>query len=285
MSRPWATTSMPRFTKSADVRWRRIEVGPEDGALPADAEPLSLHVGAPPELTRRLRQIGVVSRELGARLQPHLKQGQRLVSREGDLWRWDGFIAVAGGMTPAAQRLAERNRLSDMFEREKLAKRRDAAPDRLRAGSRRRITRLPPPKKSACAPSGATRRQITSPPVTPSKPSSGRHATPKRSMAVDRRSAATRAEDGATRCPGQPSTTSRTNLQASTARTIPPPRLQECAARRAGEAHRALAVAQARVATHARERETRKRRRRNHRLRAHPLGIAQRERRRSHRRS
>ncbi|HYD37598.1 MAG TPA: chromosome segregation SMC family protein, partial [Allosphingosinicella sp.] len=108
--------------EDAPVRWRTIEVNPEDAALPADAEPLSLHVGAPAELTRRLRQIGVVSRELGARLQPHLKQGQRLVSREGDLWRWDGFIAVAGGMTPAAQRLAERNRLADMFEREKIAK-------------------------------------------------------------------------------------------------------------------------------------------------------------------
>lgn len=105
--------------EEAPVRWRLIEVSPEDAALPVDAEPLSLHVGAPPELARRLRQIGVVPRELGARLQPHLKQGQRLVSREGDLWRWDGFIAVAGGMTPAAQRLAERNRLADMFEREK----------------------------------------------------------------------------------------------------------------------------------------------------------------------
>ncbi|MCC7253237.1 chromosome segregation SMC family protein, partial [Hyphomicrobium sp.] len=70
--------------EDAPVRWRSIEVSPEDAALPADAEPLSLHVGAPPELTRRLRQIGVVPRELGARLQPHLKQGQRLVSREGD---------------------------------------------------------------------------------------------------------------------------------------------------------------------------------------------------------
>jgi chromosome segregation protein len=108
--------------EEAPVRWRLIEVSPEDAPLPADAEPLSLHVGAPPELTRRLRQIGVVSRELGARLQPHLRPGQRLVSREGDLWRWDGFIAVAGGMTPAAQRLAERNRLADIFEKEKEAR-------------------------------------------------------------------------------------------------------------------------------------------------------------------
>ncbi len=43
-----------------------------------------------------------------------MKPGQRLVSRDGHLWRWDGFIAAAEGVTPAAQRLAERNRLSSI---------------------------------------------------------------------------------------------------------------------------------------------------------------------------
>ena len=109
--------------ETSPVRWRNVAAQPDDGALPAEAEPLSRHVGAPPELDRRLRQIGVVATaELGHRLQPHLKPGQRLVSRDGGLWRWDGFIAQAGGMTPAAQRLAERNRLADMFEREKTAR-------------------------------------------------------------------------------------------------------------------------------------------------------------------
>jgi chromosome segregation protein len=85
--------------------------------LPADAEPLVMHVEAPQELTRRLRQIGVVKRAEGLRLQPHLKPGQRLVSREGDLWRWDGFVAAAGGVTPAAQRLAHKNRLLELDRR------------------------------------------------------------------------------------------------------------------------------------------------------------------------
>src|SRR5262249_13691297 len=40
-----------------------------------------------------------------------LKPGQRLVSREGDLWRWDGFAAAAHAPTGAARRLAERGRL------------------------------------------------------------------------------------------------------------------------------------------------------------------------------
>ncbi len=102
------------ITPEASIHWRRMEVSIEDQALPADAEPLVMHAEAPPELARRLRQIGVVARADGARLQPHLKPGQRLVSREGDLWRWDGFVAAADGVTPAAQRLAHKNRLLEL---------------------------------------------------------------------------------------------------------------------------------------------------------------------------
>jgi chromosome segregation protein len=101
----------------ASVHWRHLDVPAEDHALPADAEPLVMHVEAPQELTRRLRQIGVVTRSAGPRLQPHLKPGQRLVSPEGDLWRWDGFVAAAGGVTPAAQRLAHKNRLLELDRR------------------------------------------------------------------------------------------------------------------------------------------------------------------------
>lgn len=110
-------------TEEAPVRWRHIGSLPDDDAtLPPEAEPLSLYVGAPPELARRLNQIGVVAAEAGHRLQPLLKPGQRLVSRDGDLWRWDGFAATAGGMTPAAQRLAERNRLAHMLQQEEVAR-------------------------------------------------------------------------------------------------------------------------------------------------------------------
>jgi chromosome segregation protein len=101
----------------ASIHWRRIDVSSEDHPLPADAEPLVMHAEAPPELARRLRQIGVVARADGARLQPHLKPGQRLVSREGDLWRWDGYVAAADGVTPAAQRLSQKNRLLELDRR------------------------------------------------------------------------------------------------------------------------------------------------------------------------
>jgi chromosome segregation protein len=99
---------------SAPMRWVGSTVDASDPALPAGASPLSSHVQAPAELTRRLNQIGVVDKESGARLAAQLKPGQRLVSPEGDLWRWDGFAAAAHAPTGAARRLAERARLADI---------------------------------------------------------------------------------------------------------------------------------------------------------------------------
>ncbi|CEJ11541.1 Chromosome partition protein Smc [bacterium YEK0313] len=93
-----------------------------DAALPAGVEPLAAHVDAPLELARRLAQIGVVAKADGARLAKSLLPGQRLVSRDGDLWRWDGFVVAANAPTAAARRLAERNRLVDI-ERDLVAAR------------------------------------------------------------------------------------------------------------------------------------------------------------------
>jgi chromosome segregation protein len=96
---------------SAPMHWAGAAAEPSDPALPAGAVALSEYVKAPAELARRLAQIGVVSRNEGAKLAKLLKPGQRLVSREGDLWRWDGFAAAAHAPTGAARRLAERGRL------------------------------------------------------------------------------------------------------------------------------------------------------------------------------
>jgi chromosome segregation protein len=100
---------------NAPTRWHLVS-GADDPALPSLAEPLSGFVRGPAELARTLAQIGVVSREHGALLQAQLKPGQRLVSREGDLWRWDGFASAADSPSAAAQRLAERNRLGALEE-------------------------------------------------------------------------------------------------------------------------------------------------------------------------
>lgn len=98
---------------SSPVHWALVPAE-GDAALPEGVTPLAAHVEAPAVLARRLAQIGVVDRADGAALAARLKPGQRLVSREGDLWRWDGLTAAADAPTAAARRLAERNRLSDI---------------------------------------------------------------------------------------------------------------------------------------------------------------------------
>ena len=104
---------------------RAPEVGPEGlsgwaslpgyakaQTLPDGVEALNAYVNVPDVLARRMSQIGFVEAEDGARLQSALKPGQRLVSREGDLWRWDGFRAGAeDAPSAAALRLEQLNRL------------------------------------------------------------------------------------------------------------------------------------------------------------------------------
>ncbi|MDE2579558.1 MAG: chromosome segregation protein SMC [Hyphomicrobiales bacterium] len=106
---------------SAPAHWAVTDAS-EDAALPPGVEPLSKLVQAPPALARRLAQIGVVLREEGPRLARLLRPGQRLVSKEGDLWRWDGYVQGAEAPTPAARRLAEKNRLGDLTREAQVAR-------------------------------------------------------------------------------------------------------------------------------------------------------------------
>ncbi len=97
--------------EAAPVHWRSLPDMHDVPPLPAGLKKLSDVVKAPVALSRRLQMVAVVDKAQGARLQGDLKPGQRLVSVEGDLWRWDGFTAAADAPTAAAKRLAERNRL------------------------------------------------------------------------------------------------------------------------------------------------------------------------------
>jgi chromosome segregation protein len=97
----------------APVRWRTLSPFRQPTALPQGVEALNRFVSGPAALTRCLSQIGIVDDESdGARLAEDLKQGQSLVSRDGALWRWDGFTMSAGAETAAAARLEQRNRLN-----------------------------------------------------------------------------------------------------------------------------------------------------------------------------
>ncbi len=64
------------------------------------------HVRAPAQLLRRLKQIGVADEDKGQQL----AVGQRLVTRDGILRRWDGFVSTGSGAA-AAERLIRANRL------------------------------------------------------------------------------------------------------------------------------------------------------------------------------
>jgi chromosome segregation protein len=101
---------------AAPIHWAVELDSSDDPALPQAAEPLSRYVTGSPLLKRRLDQIGLVSAGEAAALLHALKPGQRLVTLEGALWRWDGLVAAADAPSAAAQRLAQRNRLAELDE-------------------------------------------------------------------------------------------------------------------------------------------------------------------------
>ncbi|WP_319531038.1 chromosome segregation protein SMC [uncultured Cohaesibacter sp.] len=129
---------------NAARHWGEALAADDDPALPQDLPRLGDVVTGSDRATRRLNQIGVVAASEGPQMQKLLKPGQRLVSREGDLWRWDGLVMKAGAPTPAAQRLEQRNRLEELegrvYEAEELLaatrqtfeEKRDAAADKAR---------------------------------------------------------------------------------------------------------------------------------------------------------
>ena len=119
----------PEVAADAGSGWTVLPGYDATAPLPDGARPLAAHVTAPAVLDRRLSQIGLVDRAEGAALQPALRPGQRLVSLEGDLWRWDGFRASAeDAPSAAAARLQQLNRLVGLKrDLEEVAARADGA--------------------------------------------------------------------------------------------------------------------------------------------------------------
>ena len=94
----------------APRRWAGAALDPGDPALPPGCASLADHVQAPEALLRRLRQIGVADADDGA---IRLAVGQRLVTVDGRLRRWDGYVATGLGAA-AAERLIRVNRLAEI---------------------------------------------------------------------------------------------------------------------------------------------------------------------------
>ncbi|TRD23348.1 chromosome segregation protein SMC [Palleronia caenipelagi] len=92
--------------------WYSLTPYADAQSLPEGSASLADQVTAPDLLARRLGQIGVVEANEGTAMQDRLRPGQRLVSREGHLWRWDGYRSDPEDVpSQAALRLQQRNRL------------------------------------------------------------------------------------------------------------------------------------------------------------------------------
>ncbi|MFG6079778.1 chromosome segregation SMC family protein [Paracoccus litorisediminis] len=84
--------------------------------LPVGIASIAAQVEGPAALERRLSQVGLVKDvATGARLQSTLTPGQRLVTLEGDLFRWDGMRLLAGEtVSAAALHLQKVNQLAEI---------------------------------------------------------------------------------------------------------------------------------------------------------------------------
>ena len=99
----------------APLRWTELPPLDDSAPLPAGPETLAKVVTAPRALMRRLTQVGVVADVATAlNLVTSLACGQRLVTKGGDLVRWDGLVAMAGAPSPVAVRLANASRLREL---------------------------------------------------------------------------------------------------------------------------------------------------------------------------
>lgn len=100
---------------AADIHWAALPpLGPAPAA-PGNAVPFERFVSGPDVIQRRLQFISVVEDSAaGDALARTLRPGQRVVSKDGGLWRWDGYTVRAGTPTAAAKRLRQRNRLIEL---------------------------------------------------------------------------------------------------------------------------------------------------------------------------
>jgi len=97
---------------NSPLHWQGAQT--PDAELPAGVKSLADYVTAPAALAARLSQIGIVETADGQARSKHLAPGQRLVTVDGDLWRWDGFVSSAEVKSVAAVKLENKNRLVEI---------------------------------------------------------------------------------------------------------------------------------------------------------------------------
>ncbi|MEH3045641.1 chromosome segregation SMC family protein [Sphingomonas adhaesiva] len=130
--------------ESSLADWRGSATRSTDPPPPVGTLPLAARVTAPGVLARRLAQIFLVEADSGQPLAP----GQRLVTREGRLRRWDGYITTGGGAA-AAERMERRNRLAAIEHERPAAEAAVAQATQRRAAVDERIARARAAAQSA----------------------------------------------------------------------------------------------------------------------------------------
>ena len=82
----------PEIKSDGESGWKLMDSLENEILLPEGIKSFADLIDAPEILRVKLKSIGLVENELGNSLQKSLKMGQVLVSREGNFWRWDGFV-------------------------------------------------------------------------------------------------------------------------------------------------------------------------------------------------
>ena len=91
--------------------------GADAGSLtpPDGTTPLAKFVSGGPELVTALAGVGLVDSASEAQvMQPSLCPGQALTTRQGGLWRWDGFVRRSAAQDSSAERIRQRQRLDSL---------------------------------------------------------------------------------------------------------------------------------------------------------------------------
>jgi len=95
----------------SDIEWRKINQN-DLKSLPANLKSLEKIIEGVSEISNILKSTGIVENKIeGDKLQTSLLPGQQLVSKDGDLWRWDGYTHSSKAETPTYQILQNKKNL------------------------------------------------------------------------------------------------------------------------------------------------------------------------------
>ena len=97
--------------------WRRLD-GRSDLTPPKGSLPLANFIDGVSGLKATLAGVGVVDdAAIAESLQPKMSPGQALTTKNGGLWRWDGFVRKASGSDKSAERIRQRQRFDFLQEK------------------------------------------------------------------------------------------------------------------------------------------------------------------------